>query len=218
MAVLQLATWRQRNRPTVATLASFAPGQPRVVPLFESADALESCGEVLEQLLANPDYRHHLESRATVRKSCSATPTRTRSRASSRQCGCSTGPIALADVARRNGIELTSSTVEAAPSAGGGPTNRAILRRPALDRRPLQDDEQGETVAANYSNPPRRAHLSWLPARRSSRRLPSTTTAWPRWTAAQGAHGRAGRRARDAYRSLVYDEPGFPEFFRPRRP
>jgi phosphoenolpyruvate carboxylase len=34
-----------------------------VVPLFESSDALTGCGELLEELLADPRYRRHLAER-----------------------------------------------------------------------------------------------------------------------------------------------------------
>ena len=39
-----------------------------VVPLFESADALEGCAEIVEELLADRDYREHLRAAATARR------------------------------------------------------------------------------------------------------------------------------------------------------
>src|SRR5664279_4327566 len=60
----------------------------------------------------------------------------------------------LAEVARRNGIELTLFHGRGgAIGRGGGPTNRAILAQAprSIDGR-FKMTEQGETVAANYSN------------------------------------------------------------------
>ena len=225
MAVLQLADMAASGIvPTVAT-AGFVRGQANldVVPLFESADALESCGEVLEQLLANPDYRHHLESRGNRQEVMLGYSDSNKEsgflaavwmlyRAQSR----------LADVARRNGIELTLFHGRGgAIGRGGGPTNRAILAQAprSIDGR-FKMTEQGETVAANYSNPALAEHHLELVA---SAAIIASTPEHDDCVAEVDGRGKAlmdelAARARDAYRSLVYDEPGFPEFFRAATP
>ncbi len=79
----------------VLTLARLAtaddPPVLDVVPLFETTDALDAAGSILEALLRDPLYRAHWRSAATSRRRCSATPIRTRNRGSWRRPGCSTG-------------------------------------------------------------------------------------------------------------------------------
>jgi phosphoenolpyruvate carboxylase len=225
MAVLQLAHMAAGGIvPTVAT-SGFVRGQANldVVPLFESADALESCGEVLETLLANPDYRRHLESRGNRQEVMLGYSDSNKEsgflaavwmlyRAQSR----------LAEVARRNGIELTLFHGRGgAIGRGGGPTNRAILAQAprSIDGR-FKMTEQGETVAANYSNAAIAEHHLELVA---SAAIIASTHEHDDCVAEVDGRGKpvmdelAGL-ARDAYRSLVYDEPGFPEFFRAATP
>jgi phosphoenolpyruvate carboxylase len=225
MAVLQLADMAAGGIvPTVAT-GGFVRGQANldVVPLFESADALESCGEVLESLLANPDYRRHLESRGNRQEVMLGYSDSNKEsgflaavwmlyRAQSR----------LAEVARRNGIELTLFHGRGgAIGRGGGPTNRAILAQAprSIDGR-FKMTEQGETVAANYSNTAiAERHLELV----ASATIIASTPEHDDCVAEVDGRGKAVMNelagyARDAYRSLVYDEPGFPEFFRAATP
>jgi len=221
MAVLQLADLGAGGIvPTVAT-GGFVRGQANldIVPLFESADALLSCGEVLEQLFANPDYRRHLESRGNRQEVMLGYSDSNKEsgflsaiwmlyRAQSR----------LAEVARRNGIELTLFHGRGgAIGRGGGPTNRAILAQAprSIDGR-FKMTEQGETVAANYSNTAIAEHHLGLVA---SATVIASTLEHDDCVAEVDARGKKvmddlADRARDAYRSLVYDDPGFPEFFR----
>jgi phosphoenolpyruvate carboxylase len=225
MAVLQLADLAAGGIvPTVAT-GGFVRGQANldVVPLFESADALESCGEILETLLANPDYRRHLESRGNRQEVMLGYSDSNKEsgflaaiwmlyRAQSR----------LAAVARRHGIELTLFHGRGgAIGRGGGPTNRAILAQAprSIDGR-FKMTEQGETVAANYSNTAVAEHHLELVA---SATVIASTPEHDDCVAEVDARGKAvmdklAELARHAYRSLVYDEPGFPEFFRAATP
>jgi phosphoenolpyruvate carboxylase len=128
----------------------------------------------------------------------------------------------LAEVARRNGIELTLFHGRGgAIGRGGGPTNRAILAQAprSIDGR-FKMTEQGETVAANYSNTAIAEHHLELVA---SATVIASTPEHDDCVAEVDARGKAvmdelADYARDAYRSLVYDEPGFPEFFRAATP
>lgn len=58
-----------------------------VAPLFETIDDLEEAPEVLRRLLEDPFYRSALEKRGICRRSCSATATRGRTRATWRATG-----------------------------------------------------------------------------------------------------------------------------------
>jgi phosphoenolpyruvate carboxylase len=210
--------------PTVST-SGFVRGQANldIVPLFESADALAGCGEVLEQLLSDPDYRRHLESRGNRQEVMLGYSDSNKEsgflaavwmlyRAQSR----------LAEVARRYGIELTLFHGRGgAIGRGGGPTNRAILAQAprSIDGR-FKMTEQGETVAANYSNTDIAEHHLGLVA---SATVIASTPEHDDCVAEVDARGKKimdelADRARDAYRALVYDDRDFPEFFRAATP
>jgi phosphoenolpyruvate carboxylase len=225
MAVLQLADLAAGGIvPTVAT-GGFVRGQANldVVPLFESADALASCGEILEQLLANPDYRRHLESRGNRQEvMLGYSDSNKESGFLSAVWMLYRAQSRLAEVARRHGIELTLFHGRGgAIGRGGGPTNRAILAQAprSIDGR-FKMTEQGETVAANYSNPAIAEHHLGMVA---SATIIASTLEHDDCVAEVDARGKKvmddlAARARDAYRSLVYDDPGFPEFFRAATP
>jgi phosphoenolpyruvate carboxylase len=124
----------------------------------------------------------------------------------------------LADVARRNGIELTLFHGRGgAIGRGGGPTNRAILAQApgSIDGR-FKMTEQGETVAANYANLAiAEDHLSLV----GSAVAVASTIEHDDCVAEADGRGAGpmdelAELARRAYRSLVYEEPGFERFFR----
>jgi phosphoenolpyruvate carboxylase len=225
MAVLQLADMAAGGIvPTVAT-GGFVRGQANldIVPLFESADALSTCGEVLEELLANPDYRRHLESRGNRQEVMLGYSD------SNKESGFLAAvwllyraQARLAEVARRRGIQLTLFHGRGgAIGRGGGPTNRAILAQAprSIDGR-FKMTEQGETVAANYSNIAIAEHHLGLVA---SATVIASTPEHDDCVAEVDARGKTvmdelADRAREAYRSLVYDEQDFPEFFQAATP
>jgi phosphoenolpyruvate carboxylase len=220
-AVLQLADMAAGGiLPTVAT-GGFVRGKANldVVPLFESADALAHCGEIMEELLSDPEYRSHLASRGNRQEVMLGYSDSNKEsgflaavwmlyRAQSR----------LAEVARKFGVELTLFHGRGgAIGRGGGPTNRAILAQAprSIDGR-FKMTEQGETVAANYSNIAIAEHHLGLVA---SAVVISSTPEHDDCVAEVDARGSTvmdelAEQSRAAYRSLVYEEPGFPEFFR----
>ena len=190
-----------------------------VVPLFESSDALMTAGSILDDLLADPGYRAHLAARGDRQEVMLGYSD------SNKESGflaaawmLHRAQSGLVEVARREGIELTLFHGRGgAIGRGGGPTNRAILGQApgSVDGR-LKLTEQGEVIAANYSDATiARRHLEQVTA---AVLLAST----PEHDAALAASVAVGApimdelatTSRAAYRSLVHDDPGFASFFR----
>ena len=194
-----------------------------VVPLFESADALTNCGEILETLLENPDYRRHLAARGNRQEAMLGYSD------SNKESGFLAAvwmlyraQSNLAEVARRYGIELTLFHGRGgAIGRGGGPTNRAILAQAprSIDGR-FKMTEQGEMVAANYSNLVLAEHHLGLIG---SAVVVSSTAEHDDCVDEVDTRGwstmdELAWHARKAYRSLVYEEIGFGDFFRAMTP
>jgi phosphoenolpyruvate carboxylase len=221
MAVLQLAELAAGAIvPSIAT-GGLVRGQADldVVPLFETADALSGCGEVLDQLFSNPDYRRHLEARGNRQEVMLGYSDSNKEsgflyahwslyRAQSR----------LVEVARRHGVELTLFHGRGGSiGRGGGPTSRAILAQPpgSIQGR-FKMTEQGEAIAAHYSNIAlAEQHLGFV----ASAAIVASTPEHDSCVAEVDARGEAAMEelaglARAAYRDLVFDEPGFADFFR----
>jgi phosphoenolpyruvate carboxylase len=221
LRVLDLAEIAADPAIPAAATAGMAPGAPEldVVPLFESSDALTGSGELLAALLADPRYRSHLATRGDRQEVMLGYSD------SNKESGFLAAvwmlyraQATLADVARRNGIELTLFHGRGgAIGRGGGPTNRAILAQApgSIDGR-FKMTEQGETVAANYANLAiAEDHLSLV----GSAVAVASTIEHDDCVAEADGRGAGpmdelAELARRAYRSLVYEEPGFERFFR----
>jgi phosphoenolpyruvate carboxylase len=210
--------------PTVAT-SGMTRGLAAldVVPLFESADALSHCGEILESLLSNPEYRRHLAGRGNRQEAMLGYSD------SNKESGFLAAvwmlyraQAILAEVARRHGVELTLFHGRGgAIGRGGGPTNRAILAQAprSIDGR-FKMTEQGEMVAANYSNLVLAEHHLGLIG---SAVVVSSTAEHDECVDEVDTRGwdtmdELAAFARNAYRSLVYEEIGFGDFFRAMTP
>jgi phosphoenolpyruvate carboxylase len=223
--------------PTIPASATsdFPPGTPTldVVPLFESAEALESAGPILAALVADPAYREHLRRRGDRQEVMLGYSD------SNKESGYVAAnwllyraQEELVAAARASGLELTLFHGRGgAVGRGGGPTHRAVLAAPAgaVDGR-LKLTEQGEVIAERYANP--------VIARRGLEQVASATLL----AAAQitdegvlpaGVDDSAGRdgtpaaatvdgravmqelasEAHRAYRALVWDEPAFERVF-----
>jgi phosphoenolpyruvate carboxylase len=219
--VLWLAA-RAADPAIPASLTSgYGPGMPTldVVPLFESAEALESAGSILAEMMADPAYRVHLRGRGDRQEVMLGYSD------SNKESGYLAANWLLyraqedlVAAARAGGIELTLFHGRGgAIGRGGGPTHRAVLAAPdgAVDGR-LKLTEQGEVIAARYANP--------AIARRGLEQVTSATllaganVADEGVAAAASADGRAvmdelAAEARRAYRALVWDDPSFERVF-----
>jgi phosphoenolpyruvate carboxylase len=219
--VLALARLAATRAVPASATPGFAPATPEldVVPLLESADALEGAGELLDALLDDPAYRAHLESRGEHQEVMLGYSD------SNKESGFLAAnwllykaQSALVASARRHHVELTLFHGRGgAIGRGGGPANRAILAQApgSIDGR-LKLTEQGEVIAARYADPAiARRELEQISAAALLASVPEHDEAISR-AATQGAPilEELARDARAAYRAFVYEEPGFPEFFR----
>jgi phosphoenolpyruvate carboxylase len=190
-----------------------------VVPLFESAEALESAGPILDALLTDDEYRRHLETRGNRQEVMLGYSD------SNKESGfvaanwlLHRAQAALVAAARQRGVELTLFHGRGgAIGRGGGPSHRAIRGQApgSVDGR-LKLTEQGEVVAARYANPEiARRELELLTGAvllASGPEHDATLTA----AAEDGTPvlDELAASAREAYRALVYDDPDFAAFFR----
>ena len=208
----------------VLRLAGIASGDAQtpvidVVPLLESSEALVAAGPILDALLRDPVYRLHLAARGDRQEVMLGYSD------SNKESGflaaawmLHQAQSALAEVARRKGVELTLFHGRGgAIGRGGGPSNRAILGSApgSVDGR-LKLTEQGEVVTANYADPViARRHLEQLTG---AVLIASTDEhdAAARAALEAGAPilAELSATARAAYRALVHDDPGFAGFFR----
>ncbi len=225
LTVLELAALAGAADPPAAATNGFPPAVPvlDVVPLFESADALEGCATIVDALIADPTYRGHLLARGErqeVMLGYSDSNKESGFLAANRHLY--RAQAALVASAHRHEFELTLFHGRGgAIGRGGGPTNRAILAQApgSIDGR-IRLTEQGEVIAANYANP--------AIARRQLEQLSAAViiASTAEHDAAVEAAGRAGAAAIDelaatseaAYRALVWEDPDFPAFFRDATP
>ena len=193
----------------------------QIVPLFETIHDLQAAPSVLESLFTLPLYRGHLgtcndEQMVMIGYSDS-----------NKDGGYVTanwslyqGQENITKVARRHRITLTIFHGRGGTIArGGGPANRAIRAQPpgSIDGR-FRLTEQGETIAARYSNPElAHRHLEQIahavlvassPARSKEKALPNWRTAM------EGMSDTAMKK----YRGLVYETPGFIDFWQAATP
>lgn len=191
-----------------------------LVPLFETIDDLKRAPDVMRALFENPIYREHLTARGDRQEIMIGYSD------SAKDGGYLTAKWrlyraqqALADVCGEYGILLELFHGRGGSiGRGGGPTNRAILAQPpaAMQGR-IRITEQGEVIAYRYSNPAiARRHLHQvLNAALIATAMPPDelrTTAW------MTAMDEMSRASRSAYRSLVYETPGFIEYWQQATP
>lgn len=209
LTVLLLARW-----------AGCAAGL-QIVPLFETLDDLDASPRILSDLFALDIYRQHLASMGNEQIVMIGYSD------SNKDGGYLASNWALyqaqekiAEVCSRNGIRLTLFHGRGGTVArGGGPANRAIQAQPpgTINGR-FRLTEQGETIASRYSDPDlAHRHLEQIVsaiilASDPAADLPSTRPEWREAMTTMSA------RARAEYRALVYEMPGFIDFWQAATP
>lgn len=194
-----------------------------IVPLFETVADLESAPQVLEQLFNLDIYRDHLttcEDQQTVMIGYSD---------SNKDGGYLTANWALyqaqeaiANICRAHGIKLTLFHGRGGTVArGGGPANRAIRAQPpgTLGGR-FRLTEQGEIITQRYGNPAlAHRHLEQIVSAVLLASAPAEATGAaqesPEW---RQALSEMSSVAQKTYRKLVYETPGFQDFWQAATP
>jgi phosphoenolpyruvate carboxylase len=193
------------------------------VPLFESADALEACGRIVDDLLGEPEYRRHLESRGMrqeVMLGYSDSTKESGALAASWMLYRAQEQVVAA--APRHGVRLTLFHGRGgAIGRGGGPMTRAVLAQaPGSVAGRFKLTEQGEVIADRYANPD--IALRHLEQLTHAALLASTPAHDTRAEAAAGEGApvldELADEARRAYRALVWEEPLFEDYFRAATP
>jgi phosphoenolpyruvate carboxylase len=188
-----------------------------VAPLFESAGALERCGSVMRQLLAEPEYQRHLIGRGNhqfVMMGYSS---------SNKECGVlrsrwlvRKAQEALFEAANAANVDVTLIHGQGGPSTRGGGRTEILVRSAPEDARRgrLRITEQGELLNERYGLRPIALRVfeqafNALALSRSGATPPERVE--PEWRATMELLSDQGSRA---YRALVFDDPEFFEFFR----
>ncbi len=187
-----------------------------IVPLFETIGDLAACGGTMDRLLSLPAYRRLLESRGLCQEVMLGYSD------SNKDGGFLTSAwslyraeLALIDVFRKHGVTLRlfhgrGGTV----GRGGGPSYQAILAQPAgaVPGR-IRITEQGEVIASKYANPELgRRNLETIAAATLEATLLPHEHDDPS-DECRAAMAELSEHAFRAYRALVYETPGFEQYF-----
>ena len=188
----------------------------RIVPLFETAEALEQAGALLKTLFAIPSYRTRLAGHQEVMIGYSD---------SARELGRLSAAWALyraqqdiVAAAREHGVEVSLFHGRGGSvGRGGGPTWLAIQSQPAgsVNGR-LRVTEQGEMIQAKFGLADIALRtLELYTTATLGKSLADVERPRPEW---HDAMNRLAREASDAYRAVVYGDPRFPAYFRAATP
>jgi len=201
----------------LARWAGCAPGL-QITPLFETIGDLQASAGILERLFGLPVYQAHLTAGGGEQVVMIGYSD------SNKDGGYLAANWALyeaqeriTEVCGRHGVTLTLFHGRGGTVArGGGPANRAIRAQPpgTVEGR-FRVTEQGEVIASRYADPDlAHRHLEQIvSAVLQASVAPGAEAPEPavRWRSAMSTMAEA---ARQAYRSLVYDTPGFIDFWR----
>jgi len=193
-----------------------------IVPLFETIADLERCGGIMDEVFALDSYRLWLDARGRVQEIMLGYSDSNKDGGYvSANWALYQAETRLVEVFRKHRIRLRLFHGRGGSvGRGGGPTYAAILAQPpgSVDGM-LRLTEQGETIASKYSDALLgRENLETLVAATMEASLLQ-----PHGADAQMAHfaevmTALSAHAYRAYRALVYDTPGFVEYFRMTTP
>jgi phosphoenolpyruvate carboxylase len=200
------------------------PPQPRlamnIVPLFETIASLRDAARIIDELLSLPLYRQLLASRGDVQEVMLGYSD------SNKDGGYLTSnwelykaEVNLLEVCRRRKIKLRlfhgrGGTV----GRGGGPSYQAILAQPAGSvSGQIRITEQGEVISSKYADP----EIGWRNLETLVAATLEATISCSDNGSNNGYHETMDELSEEAlrvYRSLVYETPGFIDYFRSATP
>ena len=187
-----------------------------LVPLFETIGDLQACPEIMERLLAIPEYRKLVDAKGATQEIMLGYSD------SNKDGGFITSgwelykaEIKLIELFNANKVRLRlfhgrGGTV----GRGGGPSFEAILAQPkgAVDGQ-LRLTEQGEIISSKYTNPELgRRNLEILVAATFEATLLQSEEEEPRQEFLD-AMEKISSKAFETYRALVYGNPKFVDYF-----
>lgn len=199
------------------------PGQYsrlNVVPLFETGEDLLNAPYLLEACLNVPIYREHLRLRGDTQEiMLGYSDSNKEGGFASANWALYKAQVELDAVAERYGVRLRLFHGRGgAVGRGGGPAGEAILSQPAgtLNGQ-IKMTDQGEMISDRYLDPyTAHRHLEQVVNAVLRAGFPETMhPPRPEWTAAMEQIAAA---ARQAYRSMIYDDPEFLSYFRAATP
>ena len=188
-----------------------------IIPLFETIEDLRSCGPIMDELFSIPYYRALLKSRGDTQEVMLGYSD------SNKDGGYLTAnwelykaELVLVDVFAKHGVELRlfhgrGGTV----GRGGGPSYDAILAQPPGSvNGQIRITEQGEVISSKYSNPEiGRRNLETMIAATMEATLLHQHGADSAMPEFHRIMEQLSLNAFAAYRKLVYETPGFTEYF-----
>src|SRR5262245_33335698 len=191
-----------------------------IVPLFETIDGLRQSTAIMDHLLSLDLYRGLVAERGEVQEIMLGYSD------SNKEGGYLTSnwelykaELGLVEVCCRHGVKLRffhgrGGTV----GRGGGPSYEAVLAQPpGTVSGHIRITEQGEVIASKYADPDiGRENLETLVAATLEATLVRSGARVEE--AYQEAMEELSEEAYRAYRSLVYEQPGFVDFFRAATP
>ena len=195
-----------------------------LVPLFETIDDLYRGPEIMKTLFENAEYRKHIEARGVRRGPHQQIMIGYSDSSKDGGYIASNWNLYLAqqrliEICEEHGVSLQLFHGRGGSiGRGGGPTNRAILAHPPASLKGgIKITEQGEVIAYRYGNAHiARRHLHQvMHASLIAMGTPQETPVQPEWRAAMDVFAEAGRVA---YRKLVYETPGFLDYWNQATP
>lgn len=187
-----------------------------IVPLFETIDDLRHCASIMDEAFSLPIYRRILNSRQSLQEVMLGYSD------SNKDGGFVTSgwelyksEIRLVEIFKKHKINIRLFHGRGGSvGRGGGPSYDAILAQPAgaVDGT-IRITEQGEIIASKYSNPEvGRRNLEILTAATLESSLVDDDHSATK-ASYLSAMDEISAAAYKAYRELVYDTPGFLDYF-----
>jgi phosphoenolpyruvate carboxylase len=186
----------------------------RIVPLFETGASLAAAPQTIDRLLSVPEYRSALRATGDEQEVMIGYSD------SNKDVGYLASGWAAYQAQARIAAVLAVHSVSwvffhgrgGAIGRGGGPTNGAILALPpgTVNAR-LHMTEQGEVLTAKYGVP-EIAHRE-LELAVNATLLTGSVSTGERREIFEGAMDEMSGTSASLYRSLVHDDPEFPDFF-----